>query len=63
LRQLARLLIAVDTTPFRPHGIVGNVEVVHERFARQAVDPALIEDVANVAKQDDGGIFILVLIG
>ena len=48
--------------PLRPHGIVRAVEAVHDGFARQAVDAAAIEDIANVAKQDDGGIFILLLL-
>ena len=58
-RYLAGLLIAMDATPFRPHGIISTVEAVDDRFARQAIDAAVIEDVANVAEQDDDGIFIL----
>jgi hypothetical protein len=63
LRELARLLIVLDTAPFRPQGIVRTVEVVDDCFARQAVDGAAIEDVADVTEKDDGGIFILVLGG
>ena len=42
---------------------VRTVEVVHDCFARQAIDTAPLENVANVAEQDNGGIFILVLAG
>jgi hypothetical protein len=37
------------------------VEAVDDCFTGQAIDPTPIEDVANIAEQDDGGIFILVL--
>ena len=55
-------------SPWTPRGsddmaVVRAVEAVHDGFARQAVDAAAIEDIANVAKQDDGGIFILLLAG
>jgi hypothetical protein len=51
----------MDATPFRPHGIIGTVEAVDDRFARQAINPVAIENVANVAEQDNGGILVLVL--
>jgi hypothetical protein len=42
--------------------MVRAVEVV-DCLARQAIGAAAIEDVANVAEQDDGRIFILMLAG
>jgi len=63
LRQLAWLLIAVDTTPLRPHRIIGIVEAVDDCFTGQAIDPTPIVDIANIAEQDDAGIFVLMLAG
>ena len=55
--------MAIHTAPLRPPGIVGSGEVGHHCLARQAVEAEAVEDIANVAQQDDGRILLLVLGG